>query len=319
MLPKQTCLVLGAGASKHLGFPLGHELRQKMLWELLGQKDKPVEALPEDFRKGGEDLKLFFERFSFGNWNSPDAFLAKHKEFLQTGKYLICLCLSQFEQPWGVTASEGWYKQLIQAIHVDDPHRIKDNQLSIVTFNYDRSIDFRLHKYIEQHFCLSTQKAWEILEHSIPIVHVHGSLGSYPRWHYGDTSNLWERGQEIKIVSELQDDTPEFHEASRLLNEAERVIVLGFGFNTDNVRRLRFFKTFSPDSIANCDFDDREILIAAGYLPGVAAQAAQADWLRQWGLLPDQTVFAVNANDFCDQVCNPFLDARTSKGWRRQL
>jgi hypothetical protein len=311
MLPKRTCLLLGAGASTHLGFPLGQELRQKMLFELLGHKDKPHEVLHEDFRKGGEDLKLLFERFSFGNWNSPDAFLATHTEFLQTGKYLICYCLAQFEQPWGVTASEGWYKQLIQAIHVEDPHRLKDNQLSIVTFNYDRSIDFRLHKYIEQHFCLPTQKAWELLEQSIPIVHVHGSLGSYPRWQYGDTSNLWERGQEIKIVSELQDDTPEFQEASRLLNEAERVIVLGFGFNTDNVRRLRFFKY--------CVFDDREILIAAGFLPGVAAQAAQADWLQQWGLLPDQTVFAVNANDFCDQVCNPFLDARTSKGWRRQL
>ena len=43
--------------------------------------------------------------------------------------------------------------------------------------NYDRSIDFRLHKYIEHHFGVPADEAWQVLTDSIPIVHVHGTLG----------------------------------------------------------------------------------------------------------------------------------------------
>ncbi len=70
MLPRRTCLLLGAGGSKHLSFPLGDELRKKMLFELLGQKDKAHDKLPEDFRRGGEDLAAFYDKLAYGNWTS---------------------------------------------------------------------------------------------------------------------------------------------------------------------------------------------------------------------------------------------------------
>lgn len=298
MLRKNTCLLLGAGASKHLSFPLGDELRKKMLLELLGQKGKEHDKLSEDFRRSGEDLAGFYDKLAYGNWTSPDAFLEHHREFIQTGKYLICRCLLEYEQPWGVTQNGGWYDRLVSSLHVDDPAKLKDNKLSIVTFNYDRSIDFRLHKYIEHHFGMPAGEALQILTDSIPIVHVHGTLGEYPKWDYGDKSSVWERGQEIKIISEIEEGTPEFQRASELLNGADRVVVFGFGFAADNVRRLKFFKEH--------DKEDRDIIIATGTGRGGIHDKETNDWLANWGLGKNKHHFSIDANKIFDIYVNPF-------------
>lgn len=298
MLLRKTCLLLGAGASKHLSFPLGEELRKKMLFELLGQKDKEPATLPDDYKRGGEDLTAFYDKLAYGNWSSPDAFLEHHPEFIKTGKYMICRCLSEFEQPWGVTQHGGWYDRLVSAIHVDDPKKLRSNQLSVVTFNYDRSIDFRLHKYIENHFGMTPEEAWKVLTDSIPIVHVHGTLGEYPKWEYGAKSSVWQRGQDIKIVSEIEEDTPEFRRASELLNGADRVVVFGFGFAPDNVRRLNFFK--------ECDTEDRDIVIATGGSRGLAYQKRTCDWLARWGLKQTMHHYPTTANEIFDSEVDPF-------------
>ena len=298
MLSRRTCLLLGAGASSHLRFPLGNELRKKMLFELRGQKDKEYDTLPEDFRRGREDLVAFYEKLAYGNWTSPDAFLEHNREFIQTGKYLICRCLTEYEDLWSVTSSGGWYDRLVSAIHVDDPSKLRDNELSIVTFNYDRSIDFRLHKYIEHQFGVPSVDAWQILKESIPIVHVHGTLGEYPKWAYGDKSSVWERGQDIKIISEIGEETPEFQRASELLNNAERVVVFGFGFAPDNVRRLKYFKENGVE--------ERDVIIATGHGGGAVAQQALRNHLGRWGLVPRKHHFPVPANSIFDTTVNPF-------------
>ena len=298
VLSKKTCLLLGAGASKHVGFPLGDELRKKILYELLGQKDKPADELPGDFGRSGEDLQQFYDRLAYGNWSSPDAFLEKHREFIKTGKFLICRALAEHEQSWGVTSQGGWYDRLVSSIHVDDVAKLKENGLSIVTFNYDRSLDFRLHKYVENHFGLNSSTAWETLSEAIPIIHLHGTLGSYPETAYGDQSNIYERSQSINIISEIEDGLEQFRQASTLLNEAERVVVFGFGFATDNVNRLDFFKEQEEDK--------REILIATGRIRGQVHDREQRDWLSKWGLLPNKHYWPQDCNTFLNHVCNPF-------------
>lgn len=298
MLPKRTCLLLGAGASSHLSFPLGNELRRRMLFQLLAQKDKALDAIPETFRQGGEDLSAFYDQLAYGNWTSPDAFLEHHREFIKTGKFLICHCLLEFEQPWSLTQNGGWYDALISAIHVDSPEKLRDNNLSIVTFNYDRSIDFRIHKYVENQFGIPSQEAWQLLKDSIPIVHVHGTLGEYPKWGYGDQTSAWERGQDIKIIFEVGENTEEFRYASELLNSAERVVVLGFGFGQDNVRRLRYF--------TNQEFESRDIVIATGPTQGSHSNKMIDERLAQWGLIRNTHHFAYTAERLFMSSRNPF-------------
>ncbi len=299
MLTMKTCLLLGAGASAHLGFPLGADLKYQILGELNSQRKKPKDQLPEDFRKGAEDLNEFFEHLAFDDWSSPDAFLEKHPEVMTTGKYLITRSLSQCESEWGVASNRGWYNRLISAIGVDHVDKLKRNQLSIVSFNYDRSLDFRLHKYVERRFKLTPDDAWQTLNDAIPLIHLHGILGEYPKWPFGHQADFHERAQSIKIVSEIGDNLPAFQQASKLLNDADRVIVIGFGFAPDNVRRLNFFKEQS--------LEDRTVIVAAGPSGGSEYQKKVDATLQRWGLKPGVHYHMYDTNLFFDYGLNPFI------------
>jgi hypothetical protein len=50
--------------------------------------------------------------------------------------------------------------------------------------------------------------------------------------------SVQERAKQIKIIHETVDDEPQFHEAHRLLAQAERVCFVGFGYDATNLRRL---------------------------------------------------------------------------------
>jgi len=145
VLRRKTCLLLGAGASHHLGFPLGEELKTGMLDSLWGQLQPNPPASLSFLNQWHSSLQLFHDRLAFGNWASPDAFLEKHAEHMNAGKALICHLLAQREDIQRVAHGNGWYRHLVKSIHVDDARHFKGNSLSIVTFNYDRSLDFALH------------------------------------------------------------------------------------------------------------------------------------------------------------------------------
>ena len=111
-----------------------------------------------------------------------------------------------------------------------------DTELRVITFNYDRSFEVFLHERAKGRFRLSDDDAADLVR-SIPLVHVHGSLGSYPEVPYqaeASPEELLSISQQIKVVSEVADAddggfaSPEFGAANRLLEEAERVFFLGF-------------------------------------------------------------------------------------------
>lgn len=96
---------------------------------------------------------------------------------------------------------------------------------------------------------MSTIDAERILE-ELPIVHVHGILGKYPKTPYEpyrDINELLDISQQIKIIHEISDQdevfcNEMFEQAYKWLSSTERIFFLGFGFHPDNIRRFRFFK-----------------------------------------------------------------------------
>jgi hypothetical protein len=290
-------LLLGAGASAHLGFPLGNDLRDEILKELRSLKNSPETDLPEPIRSDAPLIEEFHDKMFYGNWWSPDAFLEHHPKFLNLGKYLICKQLARCENMHGQGGRWGWYEHLVDAIHSDTSSNLKHNKLSIVTFNYDRTIDFRLHMYVTHRFGHSKDDAWRIVQSAIPIVHVHGTLGDYPRWPLQDTTSLFERSRDIKIISEAQDSSPEFQRASELLNAADRVVVIGFGFAPRNVDRLQFFGS----SVLS---GGREIIVVAG---GMGANALSLFLQRTANVgLPAQAIQPRTIEHLLEAAPSPF-------------
>ena len=305
MLKKKTCLLLGAGASHHLGFPLGAGLKRDMV-KALETPAALLDRLPVGLENTTEDhLRAFHDELAYGAWVSPDEFLEHRRQFVDFGKLLIARLLAPHEDARAIARDAGWYERLRLALRGGSIEGLKASRLSVVTFNYDRSIDCFLHRFVQFHYQMGWGEALGFVREHIPIVHVHGMLGEYPTYDYGgnpvrSSNNSW---QSIKIVSEAVDTSPEFEQASRLLNGADRVVVIGFGFGEDNVRRLRFFRE-QPEG--EYQIDERDILIAAGYRGGWPEKLALRNWLDRWGLVDERHYWMLNTDYFFTHGIDPF-------------
>ena len=121
----------------------------------------------------------------------------------------------------------------------------QDHALSIVTFNYDRSLEEYFHLSLMHGFGLSEIEAAEYLT-AIPIVHVYGQLGKYfyldPKGRYytpqANLGELRELLSEMKILPEGKHKSSEFTRARKFIQNADIVCFIGFGFDDTNLLRL---------------------------------------------------------------------------------
>ena len=141
MIEHPTVLVLGAGASCPLGFPTGREL----LEQIVSATDHPPSNSLGKLLLGcgfdGEKITDFGKTLSFSQQNSVDAFLEhRSEEYLAIGKTAIAGALSPYETMGSLTKNGEWYRYLFS--HLKGSFNDFDkNQLAIITFNYDRSIE----------------------------------------------------------------------------------------------------------------------------------------------------------------------------------
>lgn len=255
MISSSTVLVLGAGSSVHMGYPIGGDL-VNALCRLRGSS--VLEELPNDWSAAqAEDL---LTRLCRSAHYSIDAFLETVPEEVDLGKYLLARELKQKEDVDRLFPphDSGWYQYLFNAL-LDDKGEpaFSESQLGVITFNYDRSLEAYLLEALVARFRMSNEEAAATLE-GVPIIHVHGVLGTYPETAYrsdvtGD--ELLKISTDIQIIHEVEDNdvgfcNAAFEDGHDLLLDAQRTFFLGFGFHLDNVRRFRFFES---DSVANLD------------------------------------------------------------------
>jgi hypothetical protein len=132
------------------------------------------------------------------------------------------------------------------------------NQLRIVTFNYDRSLEHYLFQAVRAAYGSPREECARQIG-QIPIVHIYGTLGPLS-WQqndqavdYGrqslDTRRLIRASMGIKTLHEGQENEAQqnFAQAHEWLKWADRVLFLGFGFHEDNVNRLALVKVLRRD------------------------------------------------------------------------
>ena len=250
MIEIPTVLVLGAGSSVHCGYPLGGQLVSQ-LSRLRGSPE--LDSLPGGWTR--DEAEDFLTRLSRSGHYSIDAFLESNREQADLGKYLIARELKKHEDLEALFPpnNSGWYQYLLNRLLSDDgTPDFAANRLTIVTFNYDRSLEAYLHAAVQARLHGDEDQAAAILD-GLRVIHVHGVLGDYPAVPYERDVPLDELvliSRQIQIIHEIKDRddgfcNPMFEEANTWLSNAERIYFLGFGFHPDNVRRFRFF---TPDS-----------------------------------------------------------------------
>lgn len=253
MLSVRTTLVLGAGTSMPYGFPSGEQLRTKL------QSPENLGPLQKKFSFDFEDIEAFCAEFRHSQLESIDAFLARRGEqtlpnsrvtFGEIGKAAIALVLIQCEQKeqlFDSKSDDHWYQYLWRFV-ANSLEEMSSKDLTIITFNYDRSLEYYLLKTMQAVTGESEAEAVSRLK-NIEIIHVYGQLGALPGLEReGELAREFSPSIEgtrisvaangIKVIAESRDDEPTFAAAKAALVRADRVCFLGFGFDSLNVQRL---------------------------------------------------------------------------------
>lgn len=255
MIDIPVVLVLGAGASFPYGFPLGQGLRDKAL-------KPPASDLPQALAGIHDSLAMQLPEFQSelrsARRRSVDAFLEARPEFEALGKLVIAYHLMRIESEeklYAVNSEEDWYQYLIEMMLTDGFEGFQHNKLAILTYNYDRSLEYYMFKMLKG--CGRSDAECRTAMQGIPILHLHGQLGLLPELtdegrryeNTIDSKRLQHAAKGIRIVHDdsLENDDV-FTEAQTRLKQAHYVIFLGFGYLAKNVERLKLSEFRTPDT-----------------------------------------------------------------------
>ncbi len=248
MITKKTVLILGAGASMPYEFPSGASLVQQICSNLTNrhQGRKVIDDhFMHDYLSG--EVDNFIKDLSLSGRQSIDVFLMNRPEYERIGKVAIAAILIPCESHSNLFSVDKskWYQFLFNNLGTNF-EEFGENKLAIITYNYDRSLEFYLKTVLEHTHKKNEGEALEQLK-KIPIIHLHGNLGNLPGM--GEkyirkyekklsTTALSYCENTIKVVHENIDGQPQFTEANKLIKEAETICFLGFGYDKTNLDRL---------------------------------------------------------------------------------
>ena len=169
-----TVLVLGAGASCPYGFPTAKQLKN-CICEVFASRTPAIRLLGDNVAPAEKFLE-FREAFWKSGTASVDAFLKGRPEFLDVGKFAIAYCLIPFESESNLFTPPGdsgdWYGYLSERLNPSFDE-FEHNKLSIVTFNYDRSLEHYLFTSLMNWHGRSVDDCIEKFA-KLPIIHVYG-------------------------------------------------------------------------------------------------------------------------------------------------
>ncbi len=261
MFTEETVLVLGAGASQPYGFPLGNTLLREIVDRI---RSDPLEFLPwkptvVSKVEATRAMERFADKLLASGQGPIDAFLERNRddqELRKLGKFAVAKILMEKEDHGFLIAKEGeWYQHLWQ--FMDDAKNLDvfgENKLSVITYNYDRSLEHYLHTTLTNSYGEPRKQACEEQLCHIPVIHLHGRLGRLP-WQDEETAEepVWDyepydeekrtitaASKAIQILDEV-DAVPSkhFQRAHKCLLKAKHIYILGFGYDPDNVKRLK--------------------------------------------------------------------------------
>lgn len=253
MITRKTLLILGAGASFPFGFPLGKQLADFL--QHIVEDGAFLSALLR-FGKTDNEIRLFSKAFQDSAIPSIDEFLNHQPIWADVGKLAIAYSIVRCETPQGVVRDPAkqnhgvhWYGHLWDSMRGtwDDFNK---NRISVITFNYDRSLEYFLAKSLATTHGKSLAEGIQKVN-ELKIVHVHGMVGKLSdsppsdgsREYLNDTSpdSLYTAANGIQLIHEREKSADFLVQIRELVEAAERICFLGFSYQPENVKLL------SPD------------------------------------------------------------------------
>jgi hypothetical protein len=304
-------LVLGAGASYAYGFPLGSKLRQRIL-TLPDSTAKKAGIIRERTEKRDRrNFAHFQTNFLHSQMYSIDAFLGRRPEFGEIGKKFIAAILLQCENSDLLFREEPerdhWYQYLFNQLAQREWDDLTFDDLSVVTFNYDRSLEHFLYVTLQSTYGKSTHDVSEKLK-TLRIIHVYGSLcdalpGAPGYLHYDgelDIDKVEAAAEGLLVIPEGRIDSPTLVQARKALSEADSICFLGFGFDAANVERLAEDDACAMWQLRPNGHTQRNIV-------GTCMGMTQREIARAFGELADKPLKEAGDWRFQDANCTKLL------------
>ncbi|MDP3549816.1 MAG: hypothetical protein Q8R81_05420 [Novosphingobium sp.] len=181
------------------------------------------------------------------------------------------------ELPLQGKVAEHWIYQLGQLITSGVPRsRIGQTleQITVINFNYDRSVEHFLPYALMMAYGIELKEAQEVIADKLDVIHPHGMIGRLP-WQKGEAPqaewgaeqpwNLHAIAVQLKSLAERSVDRNAVRDLRLAVASAKRLVFLGFGFQPQNVDLL-FENSLSHNP---------EVLVSTyGTSPGNAATIA---------------------------------------------
>jgi hypothetical protein len=241
---QRTVFILGAGASRHLGFPLGGELKSQIV-DGLRSSGPGGSVLGNELKAIGFDdilIAAFTGDLAASVKPSVDAFLQlEHNKtrYNDIGRAAMAAHLLPIEERLAYehhSRTDCWYRYVINEVVPDALSADgTPTNLRIVTLNFDRSVEASIEYHMHRTFGVPADEAQAVARRMIPVVHVHGALAGRYSWitpHLRDDRAETVRASQksIRVVGDDLDEKA-LQTAHGWLDWSQRICLLGFGFH----------------------------------------------------------------------------------------
>ena len=269
MITTKTVFILGAGASKPYGYPTAHDLRTKIIDkynDTFTQYLKQYYGEEAVYNNWLSKYQTYKEAFEKSSTQSIDLHISRNPKFRFIGKMIIIHQIF-FAEKFSILREEmdyndDWYSYIFTRM-TDELQKPKQawlgkNEVSFISFNYDRSFEHFLYESMRNSFLDVSEEDIFNAVNSIPILHVFGKVASL-EWQQGKTNlsykeidpyNYESRNFVDNISTINENETIEIIDnIGKLIQHADRIFFLGFGYLDENLKLLGFPDIINPNQI----------------------------------------------------------------------